>query len=328
MLGPEWLNPSSSKESIFEQLQHELRQLNHTFTCYTEDSFFNFNKKPEKDIAYFDIAEFYRLMPLPPITEHLLKIPFHLIVNLSPDDLLEQAYQKASIPFEFDYHKNQRKKILDELPEGKRNIYHLLGSIEDEESLVFTFDEMVELLLQGSDILPEAIRKEIHRASYFIFLGFKLDKWHLKVLLKLVGLDDEKLIHITDSASAMPTSSNIFYKDQFNAIFVDKSITEFASELAKNWDHPHNASPQTNITQLIESIKEILIESIEDAITQLKASLKNLGFAKLYDRLLLIEARFQDLIEDHYNNMITKEQYEVSLARTRKSILHILGNIQ
>ncbi len=136
--------------------------------------------------------------------------PRHLlIVTTNYDDLIERAFKKAEQPFDLvTYVANgeQQGKFLHLPPDGdwrlierpneylglsldKRTvILKIHGTVdrvnEDRDSFVITEDDYIEYLTRTdiSSLLPKTLAAKMYR-SHFLFLGYSLRDWNLRVIL-------------------------------------------------------------------------------------------------------------------------------------------------
>jgi hypothetical protein len=122
----------------------------------------------------------------------IAQLPFHLIISMSPDTMLQTAFEEMGLSHDFRYYrKTENPEKIDRLP-SKRSplIYNLFGKYEDEDSLVATQNDIIEFLfaILGGFKLPMGILTPLKAAKVFLFMGFDFEKWYLKVLLKLLDL--------------------------------------------------------------------------------------------------------------------------------------------
>jgi len=135
--------------------------------------------------------------------------PYQLIVTTNYDDLMERAFQDAGEPFDLVSYVavgNERGKFLHWPPDGevrlieKPNEYRGLsldqrpvilkihGAVDratgERDSFVITEDHYIDYLTRTdiSNLVPVTLAAKLRR-SHFLFLGYSLRDWNLRVIL-------------------------------------------------------------------------------------------------------------------------------------------------
>jgi SIR2-like domain len=137
--------------------------------------------------------------------DFLAGLPCPVIVTTNYDDLIEDAFRKRGRPFHrvvyrtgqttffvWEYgqgapkevHPNEMDLALGEVPV----IFKMHGAADtadkDRDSYVITEDNYVEFLARiGQQSAIPAVIAECFRASHFLFLGYGLKDWNLRVIL-------------------------------------------------------------------------------------------------------------------------------------------------
>jgi hypothetical protein len=147
--------------------------------------------------------------------------PYQLIITTNYDDVLERAFTDAGEPFDVVTYMADGEdsgKFFHRLPSGeenpieKPNEYHLLpilaagrtvqrpvifkihGTVDrneverdkvERDSYVITEDHYIDYLSRSdiSNLIPKALVNKL-RASHFLFLGYGLRDWNLRVILR------------------------------------------------------------------------------------------------------------------------------------------------
>ena len=247
ILGPEFhLTGSAENEMITSLRDYLFQKENLSDKSYiTEDGFFYITANGsarirEKRSIVNTIRDYYKGFASPELPDFYLSIarlPFYLIISLSPDEILVKAFEEIKKPFDYQYLSNGKNIELEEYPSKEKPlILNLLGSVEDWESMVFTFDSLFDFLYSvfPLEIFSQKFKTSINQASSFLFLGFKYDKWYLKIIFfllkKLVSLKD---IERTAIFSHNESFSRIkdFYEKEFLIYFDNQNVNEFISNL-------------------------------------------------------------------------------------------------
>jgi len=145
-----------------------------------------------------------------------LPAPFQLIVTTNYDDALEQAFKKAEQPFDLVYYaagteqkpgefvhvlkgkpvrvtQQYRKLMLDDTP----TVLKIHGAVdrddETRDSYVVTEDHYIDYLARTNldKLIPVSLMREM-RTSHFLFLGYGMRDWNLRVILKHVWAEQRR----------------------------------------------------------------------------------------------------------------------------------------
>ena len=218
------------------------------FYDFKDELFYFKGNRPEqsRNAIYLGTRRYLAGLNHGELHEKIARLPFPLIINLSPDLLLVNAFEKLQMAHEFRfYHKKNNRDPNNvqfrgdedaELSASPENplIYNLLGHIGYEESLVLTYDDLFDFLFNvfGRNNLPIALRRilEIQDSGQqkdYIFLGFRFNKWYLQMLLRLLnaqagmhqfvlGEDMEALRHAMENDAA--EDKGFFYLGNYFAL--------------------------------------------------------------------------------------------------------------
>src|SRR5829696_3210112 len=133
IIGPDF-TVENEERPLNERLKEYLENNKQTeIEYYTEDEFFAFKNKSEKEYAIMDIQEFYRGLTPCEIHYKIAEIPFHLIISVSPDHLLKDVFESKKIDYQFAfYNKEQHTSTVPKPAKNKPLLYHLFGDIETD----------------------------------------------------------------------------------------------------------------------------------------------------------------------------------------------------
>lgn len=180
-----------------------------------------------------DIPATYRL---------LAQMPFHLIVNTAPDQLIYQAILAEGRPGANFYYYNYKKDRGLNVPVAAVQaplVFNLFGALDDPESLVLTEENQVEFIknvVKGNPPIPYQIMGNFDNRKTYLFLGFDLEHWHYRLLLDSLKLEDENTTifpQMDDYPLTELTKS--FYEDRYHFFFVDKKISDFVQDLHRGF---------------------------------------------------------------------------------------------
>ncbi len=129
------------------------------------------------------------------VHEQLAALPFSLIVTTGQDTMLEQALKAAGkSPISHRYHLRGDKRENPEfvLPGNPASpvVFHLFGSAEEPSSLVLSENDVLDFLIRvvsERPPLPNSLLRVLKRVGQsFLFVGFGIRHWDLRILLKIL----------------------------------------------------------------------------------------------------------------------------------------------
>jgi hypothetical protein len=191
-------------------------------------------------------ADFFRQSSFYPGPLHLelAKFPFSFVFTTCHDDLFVQALRmQGKSPERYWYNfkgepRDNRELECKPTPDSPV-IYHLFGVIDEPNSLVLTENDLLDFninLLSGRPKLPDSVRSLL-RNKTFLFVGFGIHHWYLRVLLKLFI----RAIDISNGSIALESlcgleekeknQTMMFYKRGTNVEVVDIESFSFIQEL-------------------------------------------------------------------------------------------------
>jgi TIR domain/SIR2-like domain len=145
--------------------------------------------------ATAEMALTSRLYSPSSVHEQLASLPFSLIVTTSQDSLLEQALRAAGkAPITQRYHLRGDKRENPEfvVPGSPASpvVFHLFGSAEEPSSLVLSENDVLDFLIRvvsERPPLPNSLLRVLKRIGQsFLFVGFGIRHWDLRILLKIL----------------------------------------------------------------------------------------------------------------------------------------------
>ncbi len=224
-----------SEKSLLQELSHFLqaRHFKHEF-IESEELFASSTKF--KPLGYMHIPKFFDALEPNSIHRLSAEIPFHLIISLSPDHLLQKVFDQQGFDYTFSFYNRGRASevLTGELDSNKPLIYNLLGSYKHTSSLVLTFNDLFDYLVSvlGKYELPELLRSELDEAYSFLFFGFKYDNWYFRLIMKLLNKEDAVIRQAPLEDIAGKQEVLNFYTDEFGLTFFEEgSGTDILQQL-------------------------------------------------------------------------------------------------
>ena len=204
-----------------------------------DDGWFHYLKERDELATWFSIKQFYETQ-LPPDSDTLFQgiaaLPFHLILNFTPDYRLREAFVTSGKPFEFDcLNKTENCKKADVEPTiAKPLLFNMLGEIKEKESLIMTYDDLFGYMeaIFDKKRLPKNVKDKLEQASHFIFLGIPLDKWYFHLFMRVLNMHKDTTKTKRFAATYSANSANAtFSEEQYTLTFVQEDIVAFADLL-------------------------------------------------------------------------------------------------
>ncbi len=221
------------------------------------------------------VEDFYRAEApsAPAVFEKIARLPASIFVTTNPDDFLFKALQQQEKepwpqqhynfrrprPFEVDMNLVSSQKPL---------VYNLIGSLNDKESLVLTPADQVEFIrkvLEKNPPVPTELLAQFSPFRTYIFLGFDLENWYLRLLIDGLGLSGNTAFspQMPDYPLSNPTRA--FYEEKFNFHFIDEGIEDFADEILQRLN-PGGAARTKHIVALAAAADHDFVAELERAM--------------------------------------------------------------
>lgn len=183
---------------------------------------------------------------IPDVYNKMARIPFHLVINTTPDTYYWQAIRTSSPNATFSYYSYEEPIGLPETKISKESplAYNLMGAYSDPKSMVLTEAQQVAFIkrtLQGNPPIPPRILEKLKPGPdsaelSYLFLGFNLDRWQFRVLLD--GLDinpGSQPLAPRHPKLQLKRRTIEYYTSRFNFHFVHEEIDDFLDELIQRY---------------------------------------------------------------------------------------------
>lgn len=304
-------------------------------TYYPKDGLFLYPNEESKTRFYYKLKRFYN-GHFPEAEDLLAKIaqmPFHLIINLTPDNLLGRVSKEQGLLCKQDFYwKNRSPVSSTRKPSGRiPMVYNMFGSIDERDSLVLTYQDLFDYFdsILGARSMPDELRRIISETDNFIFLGIPFERWYMQLLLRVLSKYNKK-----DSFLRYASSFNVdeqiavFCKEQFRITFVQENIHDFVNRLFQECQREglirKVGAEQPSVLKKIRSL--ISKADTENAIQTLKVFLDDIGEPadSLYDEVFLLAERNNRLQRRVRNGSIDDRDAEVRHNQLMETLLGIL----
>lgn len=176
--------------------------------------------------------------------DDLAALPFRHIITTGLDPLMETALQRAGkAPAIERYHyRGRNEELLPEPTVASPLLFHLYGRVTEPSSVVLTELQLLDFLsrvISRDPPLPNDLNAALTHGRLFLFLGFGLRHWYLRILfhvLKVLRPDSRGFAIEGLEAAAAPEAPTrdpvvFFYRDNFKTDLVRLDPAEFVKEL-------------------------------------------------------------------------------------------------
>lgn len=146
-----------------------------------------------------------------PFTQ-IAEIPFSLVLSLLPDEYLENTMQEVNKDAFASSHYSRLNKTVNKIEvvhDQTTVLYKLLGSLSYNDA-TFTFKDwfnFLQSIFKDYPQLPEVIINRIKNAQMFVFVGVRVEKWYIQMLINL-------LLHIGEVSSATAKIAFVNVKEE------------------------------------------------------------------------------------------------------------------
>ena len=174
-----------------------------------------------------------------PLHDDLASLPFHWIVTSAHDPLMEAALERADkTPQVERYHyRGQNKELLPEPTEEEPVLFYLYGHIAEPHSLVLSETQLLDFLtglISRDPPLPNDLNAALSTERDFLFLGFGLQHWYLRILLhvlKVLRRGTRTFAFEPPITGQGAKSAVLFYEENFKVEVHEEDVATFVQEL-------------------------------------------------------------------------------------------------
>lgn len=349
LLGPEVIMASQKENQplktvlqqfIKKDLEDSLDEVDlQRIEYYSEDGFFFLEDNYRLEVVE-SVLQFYEGQKVTDLYKKLAEIPFHLILSLSPDKVLGKAFEELDLPYHFHFYdkKNYNQKLDDEKLNfqpsvDNRLIYNVFGSVDNEDSLILSYDDLFEFLQKifNNYSLPKTIRETILEANCFVFVGFNYSKWYLKLLLRLMNLQEKvRKVYGMDEPSRKEVET--FFVNEFDMNFTRMDATTFVKELHEKCETEGLLLTKENVKQ-----NNLPADVFEKGNTKIARAELGEAFEFLMDfcekeippkefhqTLVQLNSRFKRIRKDNQLGVLSYEQFNIDTNKVNRDLLDLL----
>ncbi len=231
-----------------------------------------------------------------PTLAALASLPFRLVVNTAPGIHVEQVWRAVKPGTNSAYYDYRPRRALAPVPEPTVDaplVYHLYGSVAEPSSLTLTESDLIELLVSivaENPDLPRNLKSMLRsRQHTFLFLGFRLHQWHLRILLHVLAASDpQSHSYALQAVDTLDPGTRQFYREGHKIQFCDAGVEAFVAELASRVGQVAPGTPAASVPAPLahEPATVFVCHAREDAdvAAAVAAELRAAGFETWIDQ--------------------------------------------
>ena len=302
---------------------------------YPQDGLFLFSTEESKTRFYYKLKRFFdgNFPRTENLLEKIARIPFHLIISLTPDNLLCRVAEHQGLPCKQDFYWKNRSPVSSAKMPGRQAplVYNMFGSIHERDSLVLTYQDLFDYFdsILGARSMPTELKKIISETDNFIFLGIQFERWYMQLLLRILSKYNDKDSFLRYASSlSVDEQIAVFCKEQFRITFVQENIHEFIGQLLEECqkeglERQAGAQPSS----VLKGIRTLIGKADTDnAIRKLKEFLEQCGepAEELCDEAILLAERNNRLQRRIRNGSIDERDAEVKRNQMTEAMLGII----
>lgn len=242
---------------------------------YSEDEFFLFDESYKRTLVCHEIKSFYQQQSPNADLQKLARIPFHIYLTVTPDALLQQAFDTQSFAYQSGYYKRNKDPQLIKPPNQKNPlIFNVFGSVQSEESIILSHDDLFDYFksIFAQQSIPEKLKIQLQDVKNFIFLGISFDKWYMQLLLRELEIHNRRYEFTRYAAGQSVTDElTTFCIDQFQIQFISRNISGFIDELLRHVPEGRLRQPEGDADSGTARAKQLIRKGkLEEAIEVLE----------------------------------------------------------
>ncbi|AUD03348.1 SIR2 family protein [Spirosoma pollinicola] len=189
--------------------------------------------------------------------ERLAKLYFPIIINTNPDKKLyrtiEERKPNTCIYRYYSFENNQnlsseaqpimnyneQSDLAEDQP--KTLFYNLLGSFDAPGSLMLSESRLLKFMdkvLRERPAIDKKIKAEFDDQKYYLFLGFDIEQWYVKILFSTVfGLSRQEgrgFSIFPENMIVIPANQD-FFEEEFKFYFITNDLAKFIGQVLEKY---------------------------------------------------------------------------------------------
>ena len=328
VLGPE-INTINEQGTTCQKalLEHlDIPNNKNIYRHYPTDEFFLFDDAYKRTLVCHQIKSFFNGLQPNGTLGQLAQIPFHIYLTVTPDRLLQKAFDHESFAYQSGYYKRNKDPHVIKTPNTKNPlIYNAFGSVASEESIILTHDDLFDYFrsIFAERSMPEKLKIELQDIKNIIFLGVPFDKWYMQLLLRELEIHNRQY-EFTRYAANQSASKDLktFCLDQFRINFISNDIPQFVNALFQRFKPEELRMPLQESGSDIRKAKSLIAKGqILPAIDLTEDITEN---TELEDQVLHLAGRYRKFRKRVSKGILSQEDKMLQENQLIDALLSIL----
>lgn len=306
-----------------------------------EDGWFHYLPGANEIDAWQRVKAFYS-QPQPTameILQKLARIPFHHILNFTPDQKMREAYtsQNLAVDYRFYYKKEPCADDIQKPTKARPLVFNMMGDVEERNSLVLTYDDFytyLESVFDAKSMSP-VLKANIFAADYFVFLGLPFEKWYMHLFMRILRQHAEKRKSKKHAASGhLSDVVETYCYEQYTITFVQEGISKFADDLFEKCKEKgllKSTEVAAKLKLPFDTLRDLISENeFEKFFVLVLEQLKVLGAAGMdfINMALNLEGQHNALTQKKTLGLLREEEEEVQTNNLRNSLLELVTELE
>lgn len=327
VLGPEVNtvneNGTTSREALLEHL--DVANNANIYQYYPDDEFFLFDDAYKRTLVCHQIKSFYQSLRPNRTLALLTQIPFHIYLTVTPDSLLQRTFDEKAFHYQSGYYKRHKDPNVIKSPSRKNPlIYNLFGSVESEESIILTHDDLFEYFksIFAQRSMPDKLKIQLQEVKNFIFLGLPFDKWYMQMLLRELEIHNRQY-EFTRFAAGQSVTEQIstFCLDQFRINFISRNIFDFVRQIRQLFDESELRQPTVEGNSGLGQVRKLVGQGDTEAAIDLMEDL--VENTDLENDLLQLAGRYRKYRKRALKGILSFEEQRLQENQLTASLLEL-----
>ena len=329
VLGPEVYTVSNNGQTCRDALMYHLDIPNNPniHRHYPEDEFFLFDESYKRTLVCHQIKSFYQGQLPNEDLKALAGLPFHMYLTVTPDPLLQQAFDEQSFSYQSGFYKRNKDPQIIKAPSKKNPlVYNVFGSVQSEESIILSHDDLYDYFksIFAQQSMPEKLKIQLQDVKNFIFLGLSFDKWYMHLLLRELEIHNRRY-EFTRFAAGQSVTDELtsFCLDQFQIQFISRNISGFIQELKARFSPEELRQPEGDTSKGTARAKNLIAKGgLEEAIEEMEDCTEG---TELQDDITQLSGRYGKFKRRVMRGILNKEDELVQENQISNDLLTIIG---
>ncbi|MDX2285241.1 MAG: SIR2 family protein [Bacteroidia bacterium] len=326
ILGP---NLIFDRTEIHEILKQKLAAAGYPDIAMDADELVYLKDSTQRSVYAGQLREYMQVSAMPDLISKLARLPLSLIVTLSPDRIIAAAFKALGLPVQEQYYNHKRNPGPLPLFDAEHPmIYNLFGREDKPESLILTSRDLVDFIFDvvGKHTLPREL-DDLLSSEYrmFLFLGFDFSKWYMRLLFRLLHLDESDSTGFGPAALQLDDTLRNYYAQHYNLSLIGLDADQLVDQLLDRCGdclRTSGAEMRPLGTQLRDKVEE---DDLGGAFELLRVNGSRIRTrdAELHDLCIMQAGNWEKLRRDEHANLLSQADADLQRSKIKAALLYI-----